>query len=51
MVKSATFTNSVWCEEGLQLEYIGTKNVREDELNPRLVYAMVRLDNILCKLW
>ena len=37
--------NKVWYEGGLKLSYIGTKNVSEDELNPRLVYAMVRLDN------
>ena len=36
---------TVWCEGGLQLSDIGTKNVREDELNPRLGYTMVRLDN------
>ena len=28
-------------EGGLNLSDIGTKNVREDELNPRLGYAMV----------
>ena len=28
--------NTVCCERGLQLAYIGTKNVKEDELNPRL---------------
>ena len=37
--------NKVWCEGGLQLLEIGTNNVREDELNYRLGYAMVRLDN------
>ena len=36
----------VWCEVGLQLSYIGTKNVREDELNPGLLYSMVILDNL-----
>ena len=35
----------MWCERGLQLSDIETKNVREDELNTRLGYAMVRLDN------
>ena len=25
-----------WCEGGLKLEYIGTRNGRDDELNPRL---------------
>ena len=34
-----------WCEGGLQLADIGTNNVREDVLNPRLGYAMVRLYN------
>ena len=37
--------NTVWFEGGLQLAYIGTKNVREDELNHILGYSMVRLDN------
>ena len=36
---------TVWCEGGLPLAEIGTKNVREDELNHRLGYTMVRLDN------
>ena len=35
----------VWRGGGLKLSDIGTKHVREDELNPRLGYAMVRLDN------
>ena len=26
----------VWCEGGMQLAYIGNKNVGEDELNPIL---------------
>ena len=39
------FHKTVWCEGGLQLAYIVTKNVREDEFNPRLVCAMVRLYN------
>ena len=34
-----------WCEGGLQLEDIGTKNVSEPELTPRIKYIMVRLDN------
>ena len=37
--------NIVWCERGLKLSYIGNMNVREDKLNPRSAYAMVRLDN------
>ena len=35
----------VWYEGGLNLEDTGTKNVREDELDPRLGYTRVRLDN------
>ena len=34
-----------WCEGGLQLEDIGTKNLRESDLTPRIKYIMVRLDN------
>ena len=37
--------NTVWCEGGIKLADIVTKNVRGDEFIPRLVYAMVRLDN------
>ena len=33
----------VWCGGGIQLTYIGTKNVSESKFNPRLVYDMVRL--------
>ena len=33
----------VWCEEDIQLADTKTKNVREDEFNPRLGYDMVRL--------
>ena len=39
------FHKTVWGEGGLQLADIGTKNVREYELNPGLGYAIVRLDN------
>ena len=39
------YHNKMWCEGGLQLVDIGTKNVRGDELNPRLGYYVVRLDN------
>ena len=35
----------VWCEGGLQLEDIGTKNVSEPDLTPGMKYIMVRLDN------
>ena len=34
-----------WCEGGLQLADIATKNVGENDLNPRMKYIMVRLDN------
>ena len=34
-----------WCEEGLQLVDIATKNIGENYLNPRIKYIMVRLDN------
>ena len=34
-----------WCEGGIQLEEISTKNVGENELNSRMKYIMVRLDN------
>ena len=34
-----------WCEGGLQLADIGTKNVSEPDLTPRTKYIMVRLDN------
>ena len=34
-----------WCEGVLQLEYIGTKNVSEPDLTPRMKYIMVRLEN------
>ena len=33
------------CEGGLQLAYIGTKNVSETVLKPRMKYIMVRLEN------
>ena len=34
-----------WCEGGLQLADIGTKNVSETHLTSRMKYIMVRLDN------
>ena len=43
MVKSVNKT--VLYEGGLQLEDIGTMNFREDKLNNRLEYTMVRLEN------
>ena len=33
-----------WCEGGLQLSDIGTKNVSEPDLTPRMKYIMLRLD-------
>ena len=33
-----------WCEGGLQLADIGTKNVSESDLTPRMKYIMVRLE-------
>ena len=34
-----------WCEGDLQLADIGTKNVSEPDLTPRMKYIMVRLEN------
>ena len=34
-----------WCEGGMQLADIGTKNVSEPDLTPRMGYIMVRLEN------
>ena len=34
-----------WCEGGLQLTDIGTRNVSEPDLTPRMKYIMVRLEN------
>ena len=34
-----------WCEGGMQLADIGTKNLSEPDLTPRMKYIMVRLDN------
>ena len=34
-----------WCEGGLQLAYIGTKNVSETDLTPKMKYMIVRLEN------
>ena len=35
-----------WCEGGLQLGEVVTKNVGENDLNPRMKYIMVRIDNL-----
>ena len=37
--------NIDWCEGGLQLEAIATKNFGKHDLNRRMKYIMVRLDN------
>ena len=34
-----------WCEGVLQLADIATRNIIENNLNPRMKYIMVRLDN------
>ena len=34
-----------WCERGIQLPEIVTKNVSEPDLTPRMKYNMVRLKN------
>ena len=34
-----------WCEGGLQLTDMRTKNVSEPDLTPRMKYIMVRLEN------
>ena len=34
-----------WCEGGLQLTDIGTRNVIEPDLTPRMKYIMVILEN------
>ena len=34
-----------WCEGGMQLADIGTKNVNEPDIKPRMKYIMVRLEN------
>ena len=44
--EECNFNKTLWYEGGLIIEYIGTTNVREEELNPRLVYDIVRLDNL-----
>ena len=34
-----------WCDGVLQLAYIGTKNVSEPDLTPRMKYIMVRIES------
>ena len=43
--------NIGWCEGGLQLAVIATKNIGENDLNPRIKYIMVRLKNETEKLY
>ena len=43
--EECNFHRTVWYKGGLQLTDNGTNSVREDELNHRLVYDMVILDN------
>ena len=39
-----------WCEVGLQLADIETKNFGEPDLTPRMKYIMVILDHLYIKL-
>ena len=34
-----------WFEGGLKLEYIATENIGEIDLNPKMIYIVVRFDN------
>ena len=34
-----------WCEGGMQLADIGTKNISEPDITPRIKNIMVRLEN------
>ena len=34
-----------WCEGGLQLADIGTNNVSNSDLTPRMKYIMVRIED------
>ena len=43
--EECNINKTVWCEGGMQLTDIRTRNIREDELDTRLVYDMLRLDN------
>ena len=38
-----------WCERGLQLANIGTKNVSEPYITPSMKYIMVRLEKLIQK--
>ena len=39
------FNKTVWCQGVMQLAELTTKNSMEYELNPRLGFDMVRLEN------
>ena len=43
--KKYTMHKIEWCEGGLKLSEIATKNIGEHDLTPRMKYVMVRLDN------
>ena len=45
MVKNEKMHKIDWCEGGLKLVDIVTKNVSENNLNPRIKYIMVTLEN------
>ena len=45
MVKIWKMHNIDWCEGGLKLAEIVTKTIGKYDLNPRIKYNMVRLDN------
>ena len=44
-VKMCKMHNIDWCEGGLQLVDIATKNVGENDLDPTMKYIIGRLDN------
>ena len=37
--------NIDWCEGGTKLSEIATRNVGDNDLNPRMKYITVRIDN------
>ena len=45
MERSVRCKKKDWCEGGLKLADIGTKNVSEPDLTPRMKYIMVILEN------
>ena len=42
--KKSKMHNIDWCEVGLQLSDIATKNVDDPNLTPKMKYIMVRLE-------